>query len=268
MPHGLPATAPRGPPASQIRCAVDTGFIVYNQATYPNLIALFEHLRVATQPSDMSFAVSLDGGGLEYSGGNLAGLFAQKRNLVSPRFWSMLSDLQRFYREAPRHVAALDALHTTLGDYLEAGRYGGAFRDDHLLPMAGAIWSAPARALLDYPAASFIRFHDNHGLLRIRNRPPWRTVTGGSRNYVRALAAGFADRIRLNSRIAGLRRTAAGVELRHADGAVEHGSTMWCWRRMPTRRWRCWTMPARRSARRSAPSATAAILRCCIPTRR
>ena len=123
--------------------AVDTGFIVYNEATYPNLTALFDHLNVPTQPSDMSFAVSLADGDLEYSGNNLSGLFAEKRNLFRPRFWSMLRDLQRFYREAPRDLAVLEEFHTTLGDYLDAGAYGAAFRNDHLLPMAAAIWSAP-----------------------------------------------------------------------------------------------------------------------------
>ncbi len=166
--------------------AVDTGFIVYNEQTYPNLTALFAHLDVPTQLSDMSFAVSLGDGDLEYSGNNLAGLFAEKRNLVRPRFWSMLHDLQRFYREAPRDLAPARAHHTTLGDYLDANAYGAAFRNDHLLPMASAIWSAPARTILDYPAASFVRFQQNHGLLKLRNRPPWRTVTGGSRSLCRA----------------------------------------------------------------------------------
>src|SRR5580698_5766679 len=109
----------------------------------------------------MSFAVSLNNGDLEYSGSNLSGLFAQKRNLLRPRFWSMLRDLRRFYRDAPRDLAQLNESHTTLGDYLDAGAYGRAFRHDHLVPMAGAIWSAPAGAILGYPAASFIRFQHN-----------------------------------------------------------------------------------------------------------
>src|SRR6476469_587885 len=115
--------------------AVDTGFIVYNETAYPNLTALFEHLDVPTQSSDMSFAVSLADGDLEYKGSNLAGLFAQKRNLFRPSFWSMLHDLQRFYREAPGDIALLDDCRTTLGDYLDARAYGAAFRRDHLLPM-------------------------------------------------------------------------------------------------------------------------------------
>lgn len=200
--------------------AVDTGFIVYNEATYPNLTALFDHLSIPTQASEMSFAVSLADGNLEYSGGKLAGLFAQPRNVLRPRFWSMLNDLQRFYREAPRDLVLLDGIHTTLGDYLDAGRYGAAFRNDHLLPMAGAIWSAPARSILGYPAASFIRFHDNHGLLKIRNRPQWRTVIGGSRVYVEALTRRYADRIRLATGVQSIRRRGEQVDVRDGDGNV------------------------------------------------
>jgi len=195
---------------------VDTGFIVYNPKNYPNLTALFEHLGVATKPSDMSFGVSLDGGRLEYAGTDLLGLFAQKRNLVRPRFLSMLRDLLRFYREAP--AADLADPSITLGDYLRAGNYGEAFCRDHLLPMAAAIWSAPPQAMLDYPAASFIRFHANHGLLQIADRPEWRTVDGGSREYVRKLTAAFADRVRLDCAATSVRRTGDGVLVRDAQG--------------------------------------------------
>lgn len=201
--------------------AVDTGFIVYNELTYPNLTALFDHLDVETQQSDMSFAVSLADGDLEYCGGNLAGLFAEKRNLIRPRFWSMLRDLHRFYREAPRDLATLQEIHISLGDYLDAGDYGSAFRDDHLLPMASAIWSAPASRILEYPAASFIRFQHNHGLLRLRKRPPWRTVCGGSRSYVERLTKAYKDRIRLASGVAALRRGGDGVTIRDRAGHAE-----------------------------------------------
>ena len=173
------------------------GFIVYNPATYPNLVALFRHLDVQTQASDMSFAVSLHSGKLEYAGTNLNGLFAQRRNLVHPRFWSMLRDLARFYRQAPHDAHAAAAEHQSLGDYLAANRYNDAFIRDHLLPMAAAIWSTPPDRMADHPAAAFLRFCDNHGLLRIRGRPQWRTVTGGSRAYVKRLTASFANRIRL-----------------------------------------------------------------------
>jgi uncharacterized protein len=197
--------------------AVDTGFIVYNEHTYPNLTALFGHLGVPTQASEMSFAVSLDGGALEYSGGGIAALFAQKKNIVSPRFWSMLRDLRRFYRDAPADIRRLGD-KATLGDYLKLENYGEAFRDDHLLPMAAAIWSAPAQAMLDYPAAAFIRFHDNHGLLKLTNRPVWRTVRGGSRAYVSRLTKPYAERIRLNQNIVSIRRDEDGVGIVTAAG--------------------------------------------------
>ena len=190
---------------------VDTGFIVFNRQTYPNLTALFELLQVPTQVSEMSFGVSLDGGALEYSGSGLSGLFGQPRNLLRPRFWSMLADVTRFYREAPLDQRLLDDEHISLGDYLARDGYGEAFRDDHLLPMASAIWSATPAEMLSYPAAAFIRFHDNHGLLQLRDRPPWETVVGGSRTYVERLTSSFADRIRLDTAVHSVRRTGNGV---------------------------------------------------------
>ncbi len=200
---------------------VDTGFIVYNPLNYPNLTALFDHLGVPTKPTEMSFGVSLDQGDLEYSGTNIAGLFAQKRNLVRPRFLSMLRDLMRFYRNAPAAAAALEDPTITLGDFLRAGGYGDAFRRDHLLPMAAAIWSAPPDRMLDYPAAAFIRFHANHGLLQIADRPEWRTVDGGSKVYVEKLTANFADRIRLDCGAVSVRRTTDGVIVRDGSGHAE-----------------------------------------------
>ncbi len=205
----------------QGKVAVDTGFIVFNEQTYPNLTALFAHLDVPTQASEMSFAVSLDDGALEYAGGDrIAPLFAQKRNLLRPRFWSMLRDLRRFYRDAPGDIARLGP-RATLGDYLKLGGYGAAFRDDHLLPMAAAIWSAPARTMLDYPAAAFIRFNDNHGLLKLTDRPIWRTVRGGSRAYVEKLTASYAGHIRLNENIVAIRRDADGVDIDTAAGDTQ-----------------------------------------------
>ncbi|MDP9877550.1 putative NAD/FAD-binding protein [Variovorax boronicumulans] len=195
---------------------VDTGFIVYNEPAYPNLTALFRHLRVPTAASDMSFAVSLDAGTLEYAGTDLRGLFAQKRNLARPRFWAMLRDLLRFYREAPRDAQA--AGDQALDDYLDAHRYGRAFRDDHLYPMAAAIWSTPAAQVGRYPVAAFVRFCENHGLLQISGRPVWRTVVGGSREYVRRLSQPFADRIQLDRAVLELHREPAGVRLRTSAG--------------------------------------------------
>ena len=200
--------------------AVDTGFIVYNEATYPNFIALMDHLRVATQPTEMSFAVSLDGGRLEYSGTSIAGLFAQRSNLVRPRFWNMLQDITRFYRNASRDALAERAADISLGDYLAAGGYGTAFRDDHLLPMAAAIWSAPCSEILSYPAAAFLRFHHNHGLLQLTDRPVWRTVTGGSSVYVRKLRVAFSGEIRVGAPVRQVRRGANDVVLT-GDGWAE-----------------------------------------------
>ncbi|MDN6887104.1 NAD(P)/FAD-dependent oxidoreductase [Variovorax sp. CAN2819] len=198
---------------------VDTGFIVYNEPAYPNLTALFRHLEVPTAASDMSFAVSLDAGRLEYAGTDLSGLFAQKRNLASPRFWSMLRELLRFYREAPRDARGAGAAgDQALDDYLDARGYGRAFRDDHLYPMAAAIWSTPAARVGRYPVAAFVRFCENHGLLQISDRPVWRTVAGGSREYVRRLSQPFADRVHLDQAVLELQREPDGVRLRTAGG--------------------------------------------------
>ena len=203
--------APGGP------VSVDTGFIVYNEVTYPNLTALFTKLQVPTVASDMSFAVSLDDGGFEYAGGgSRLGLLARKRNLVSPRFWSMMRDLLRFYRTAPGDLSQMGDI--TLDDYLTGNRYSRAFRSDHLYPMAAAIWSTPAMEVGSYPAASFVRFCCNHGLLKLRDRPVWRTVEGGSREYVERLTASFADRIRLSTPVAAINRGEHGVELIDFDG--------------------------------------------------
>lgn len=200
---------------------VDTGFIVFNRRTYPNLSALFELLGVQTHVSEMSFGVSLDGGSLEYSGSGLLGIFGQPRNLIRPRFWSMLADLFRFYRQAPLDIDLVDNKNISLGDYLVKGKYGKAFRDDHLLPMASAIWSAAPAEILSYPAEAFIRFHDNHGLLQLRQRPSWETVIGGSCNYVQRLTDTFADRIKLNTEVRDVRRVNNDVVVTDLKGHSE-----------------------------------------------
>ena len=199
---------------------VDMGFIVYNQTNYPNLTALFEHLGVQTKATDMTFSVSLDDGALEYAPNTPFSLFAQPSNLVSPRFWSMLNDTLRFYKHAPLNACALDGRMTTLGEYLTANGYGGAFQDDHLLPQAAAIWSSPVGAIRDYPAEAFIRFCENHGLLKVFGRPIWRTVVGGSRAYVAKLTARYADRVQLGCGARSLRRTPQGVMVQDERGEV------------------------------------------------
>lgn len=201
--------------------AVDTGFIVYNNTNYPNLVALFEHLGVMTRASDMSFAASLEDGRFEYGGSSLAALFAQKRNLLRPRFWKMLAGIRRFYREAPRILNEADPDQISLGALLARGGYSRAFVDDHLLPMAAAIWSASATTLRDYPAASFVRFCETHGLLRLSNRPRWRTVAGGARSYVRRMLDDAPDlTLRLGMAITGVRRAADHVLVRDGYGTL------------------------------------------------
>ena len=196
---------------------VDTGFIVYNEDNYPNFTALLDHLGVASQPADMGLSVSLDGGDLEYSSN---ALIAQKRNLLRPRFWRMIADILRFYRRAPDDLRRLEGSGTSLDAYLEHGRFGPAFRDDHLLPMAAAIWSTPLDRIGDYPAASLIRFFLNHGMMSVSGRGLWRTVTGGSRSYVRKLVEAVRADFRTGVCVAGLSRTATGVRVRLADGAT------------------------------------------------
>ncbi|MDP1632370.1 MAG: NAD(P)/FAD-dependent oxidoreductase [Caulobacter sp.] len=194
---------------------VDTGFMVYNARTYPNLTALFDHLALPTQPTDMSFSVSLDNGGFEYAA---PGLFAQRRNLVRPRFWSMIRQVLRFYRQAGDAAASLEDPTVTLGDWLARNGFDRRLRDDHLLPMAAAIWSAPVETLLDHPAGSFIRFCQNHGLLQLRDRPIWRTVKGGSRTYVQRLAAMLGDSVRLGCGVTRVERVADGVMVHDTQG--------------------------------------------------
>ena len=203
-------------PCSGSSVPVDTGFIVYNEPAYPNLTALFKHLEVPTRASDMSFAVSLDGGALEYAGTDLNGLFAQRSNLLRPRFWAMIRELLRFYREAPQDAASFG--DQTLDAYLDAHGSGRAFRDDHLYPMGAALWSCSATRMGDYPIAAFVRFCENHGLLQVNDRPVWRTVDGGSREYVRRLTQGYAHRIHRGQPVTEVHRSDDGVRLRIAHG--------------------------------------------------
>lgn len=198
---------------------VDTGFIVYNPPNYPNFTALLAHLGVPSIDTDMSFAVSLRNGAFEYAGSNLGALFVQPFNALRPSFWSMLRDLHRFYTTATTDVAQQCA-QQSLGEYLSVQRYGRAFLDLHLLPMAAAIWSAPAQTMLDYPAAAFIRFFANHGLLNLTERPPWRTVAGGSRAYVTRLSEPLRAHIRTATPVKRIVRHATGVTLQDSLGAA------------------------------------------------
>ena len=205
-------------PVGEGEIPVDTGFIVFNPGTYPNFVELLRALGVKTQISDMSFAVSLGGGRIEYSGANLIGLFAQPSNLVSPRFWGMLGDLARFYRQAPRDARRIHEDHLSLGEYLAAGGYGDAFRNHHILPMASAIWSATPAEIMAFPAAAFIRFHDNHGLLQFSGRPVWRTVSGGAAEYVSRIGLSFAGRVRYGTGAVRVERSASGAAVVDSRG--------------------------------------------------
>jgi len=199
---------------------VDTGFIVYNEANYPQLTKLFTHIGVKSEASDMSFSVSLDDGAIEYEG-SLRGLLAQPTNLLRPSHLVMLRDLLRFYRSAPALLECSDGSEPTLGEFLTTGGYSRAFAEQHILPMGAAIWSSTLDDMRDFPARSFVRFFVNHRLFDLKQRPSWRTVSGGSREYVRRLSASFANRVHLKSPVTALRRTPAGVVLRSSSGGEE-----------------------------------------------
>lgn len=170
---------------------VDTGFLVFNDRTYPRLVQLFAELDVRSVASEMSFSCRIDHAGVEWAGTDLRSLFAQPRNLVRPAFHGMLRDILRFNRATQALPATAATL--TLGDYLDGEGYGRAFREWYLLPMAAAIWSSPKRAILGFPLHTFVRFCRNHGLLQIVDRPQWRTVEGGGRTYVRRIVAHLPD---------------------------------------------------------------------------
>jgi len=203
------------------RTPVDTGFIVYNDRNYPNLVALFSHLDVPTEASDMSFSASLDGGRFEYSGSGLSGLLSQRRNAVSPRFWSMLGGILRFYREAPQVLDSPEHAQLSLGAFLDREGYSRTFIEDHLLPMGAAIWSTTASEMRAYPLQAFLRFFTNHGLLLLKDRPKWRTVTGGSRDYVKRLLGAFDGSLRFGSPVVEIRRDDLGVTITCANGQSE-----------------------------------------------
>lgn len=192
--------------------AVDTGFVVYNESTYPEFTRLLDRLGVATQPTEMSFSVHCESTGLEYCGSSLSGLFAQRRNLLRPAFLRMLRDILRFNRLAHR-VLLEGPLDATLGDLLRSQRLSPEFRRYYLLPMAAAIWSAAPAATLDFPAEFFLRFFHNHGLLGLRTQLPWRVIRGGSARYVEALTRPFRDRLRLGQPVAEVRRRQEYVEI-------------------------------------------------------
>lgn len=191
---------------------VDTGFLVFNERTYPNLIALFQQLGVREHNSDMSFSVRLPGDDLEWAGSNLSGLFAQKQNLLRPDFWRMITDILRFNRDADRLLALAEQHALSLGELLAREGFSEPFARWYLLPMGAAIWSTPVRGMLDFPGATFIRFCQNHGLLQISNRPQWKSLVGSSREYTRRLADGIGD-VRTSTPVRSVRSLNGRVEL-------------------------------------------------------
>jgi uncharacterized protein len=200
---------------------VDTGFIVFNEANYPNLTAMFDHLKVATAQSHMGFAVSLGGGRLEYNGEKLIGLFGQKRNLWRPEHWRLVQDLVRFFKTAERDITGMPE-GISIGDFLRRGGYSKGFIDDHILPVSAAIWSTPSEGMLDFPAHTFVKFFANHGLLKIVGRPAWRTVMGGAQEYVSRLLSGARMETRVGTDIAAIHRHATGVEIVDSRGQRDH----------------------------------------------
>jgi predicted NAD/FAD-binding protein len=209
--HTVEANVPSG------TYPVDTGFIVFNDWTYPNFIRLMDSLGVASRPSDMSFSVKSEPDGLEYNGTTLNTLFAQRRNLFRPAFHRMVLDILRFNKEA---AAARPAPGTTLGAFLAAAGYGRMFVDRYVVPMGAAIWSTGAEKALDIPAAFFFTFFKNHGMLSVDDRPQWRVIKGGSRSYLGPLTKPFAERLRLSTPVRRVARKAQEVELVLADGSA------------------------------------------------
>jgi uncharacterized protein len=206
-----------------VRHGVDTGFLVFNERTYPQLIRLLADLDVPTASSDMSFSVQSPATGWEWCGSDLDGVFAQRRNLVSPRFWSMLADIVRFNRLATALADSEAELDEPVGDFLDRHRFGTAFRDGYFLPMIGCIWSCPTDQMLRFPVATMVRFCHNHGLVQLTNRPRWHTVRGGSKHYVSKMLASIPD-ARARTPVRAVHRLppgsgTAGVMLR-----TDHGS--------------------------------------------
>ncbi len=198
--------------------AIDTGFIVCNDWTYPAFLGLMRDLNVALQPTEMGFSVRCDRTGMEFNGSSLSGLFTQRSNLLSPRFYRFLSDVMRFNRQAPRDLHQTSET-MTVGEYLRQNNYSREFSDWYLIPMGAAIWSCPTGTFEQFPIQFIIEFYKNHGLLQIWNRPQWRVVQGGSRVYARKLTAPYHDRIRLNCPVQQVTRSGDHVHVRHAQGA-------------------------------------------------
>jgi predicted NAD/FAD-binding protein len=200
--------------------SVDTGFIVFNDRTYPNFIRLLDEIGQESQPSEMSFSVQAEGGKVEYSGSSLNSLFARRRNIMRPAFYRMIRDILRFNETALQSAGQLEESET-IGNYLSENRFSSEFVDHYLVPMAAAIWSAEPMSVLDMPVNFLVRFLANHGLLQIRDRPRWRVIKGGSRQYVNKLVLGHRDRIRINNPVQSIRRVDDRIVVHSASGGRE-----------------------------------------------
>ena len=208
-------------PVTGLRLPIDTGFMVFNRVTYPLLCRLFGQLGVESKPTRMSFSVRHSESGLEYCGSSLNHLFAQRRNLLSPRFYRMLGTIARFNREAVDALGDPATLRQTLGEFVRARGYGEDFLSLYLAPMSSAVWSTPPELMASFPAATLLRFFHNHGFLGLNTQHPWYTVTGGSRAYVEKLTAPWRDRVSLGGGVARIDRDAAGVRVTSRSGAVQ-----------------------------------------------
>jgi hypothetical protein len=246
-------------PAGPVTQGVDTGFLVFNERTYPLLIQLLGQLGIATARSDMSFSAQVARDAIEWSGSSLSTVFAQRRNLLRPAFWGMLADLLRFNRLCTALAAQGEeaALAEPIGAFLERHGFGRAFREWYLLPMVACIWSCPTAQMLSFPVRTLIRFCHNHGLLQVNDRPQWWTVAGGARHYVDAMLPAIHE----------LRRLPAAASWCRARAAASI-STPSSWPATATRAWRCSPRPPMPSSSCSAPSATSPTWRCCTPTPR
>ncbi|MFN9879121.1 MAG: NAD(P)/FAD-dependent oxidoreductase, partial [Planctomycetota bacterium] len=197
--------------------AIDTGFIVFNDRTYPNFCNLLDELGVSSKPTSMTFSVSCEASGLEYRGADLNGLFAQRANAFRPKFLGLLWELLRFNRQAEQLLAAApDSM--TVGEFFARHRFGRMFVEKYFLPMASAIWSCPHSTVEGFPIRFIADFYRNHGLLSTRDRPQWRVINGGSQRYVEVLARPLADSVRMNSPVTRVERTAQGVHIRTRRG--------------------------------------------------
>ena len=200
---------------------IDTGFMVYNEVTYPNLTRLFRELDVRVKPTSMSFSVQHVANGLEFCGSSLNHLFAQRRNLISPRFWRIIFQINRFNREAVQALASAKYESMSLGDYVRERRYGNDFLQLYLVPMSSAVWSTPPELMLEFPAVTLLRFFHNHGFLGLHTQNPWLTVDGGAKSYVAKLTAPFADRVQLRKGATSVKRENGRVRVKDVSGRSE-----------------------------------------------